>query len=99
MRSDTYEMTFTGRADKTLCTVRRLQRHHRPGCDHSPAGLPSLAAVSELVQRIAGLGFEVVDLHRGTPPSALVKIMRITGLDRGLHAFQVPEQAASLRLP
>jgi hypothetical protein len=28
----------------------------------------------------------------------VVKIMRITGLDRGFLAFQVPEQAAILRL-
>jgi hypothetical protein len=34
-----------------------------------------------------------------SPSLSLVKIMRITGLDRRFLAFQVPEQAAGLRLP
>ncbi len=33
-----------------------------------------------------------------SPSLSLVKIMRITGLDRRFLAFQVPEQAAGLRL-
>jgi hypothetical protein len=34
-----------------------------------------------------------------SPSLALVKIMRITGLDRRFLAFQVPEQAAGLGVP
>ena len=71
MRSDTYEITFTGRADKTLraqfddCNVTT-----GPDTTTLRAELPDPAALSGLVQRIAGLGLEVIDLHRVTPPSA-----------------------------
>jgi hypothetical protein len=34
-----------------------------------------------------------------SPSLSLVKIMRITGPDTRFLAFQVPEQAAGLRLP
>ena len=71
MQLDTYEITFTGRADSTLraqfddCNVTT-------GLDTTTlrAELSDPAALSGLVQRIAGLGLEVIDLHRVTPPSA-----------------------------
>ncbi len=71
MRPDMYEITFTGRADKRLraqfddCNVTT-------GLDTTTlrAELPDPAAFSGLVQRIGGLGREVVELHRVTPPSA-----------------------------
>jgi len=71
VRSDTYEITFTGRADKTLraqfddCNVTT-----GPDTTTLRAELPDPAALSGLVQRIAGLGLEVIDVHRVTPPSA-----------------------------
>ena len=71
MRPDTYEITFTGRADKTLraqfddCSVAT-----GPDTTTLRAELSDPAALSGLVQRIAGLGLEVIDLHRVTPPSA-----------------------------
>ncbi len=71
MRPDMYEITFTGRADKTLraqfddCNVTT-----GPDTTTLRVELSDPAALSGLVQRIAGLGLEVIDLHRVTPPSA-----------------------------
>ena len=71
MRPDTYEITFTGRADKRLraqfddCNVTT-----GPDTTTLHVELSDPAALSGLVQRIAGLGLEVIDLHRVTPPSA-----------------------------
>lgn len=71
MRPDTYEITFNGRADKTLraqfddCNVTT-----GPDTTTLRAVLADPAALSGLVQRIAGLGLEVIDLHRVTPPTA-----------------------------
>ena len=71
MRSDTYEMTFTGRADKTLCAqFDDCNVTTGPDTTTLRAELADPAALSGLVQRIAGLGLEVIDLHRVTPPSA-----------------------------
>ena len=71
MRPHTYEITFTGQADKTLraqfddCNVTT-----GPDTTTLRAELPDPAALSGLVQRIAGLGLEVTDIHRLSPPSA-----------------------------
>lgn len=71
MRPLTYEITFTGQADKTLraqfddCNVTT-----GPDTTTLRAELPDPAALSGLVQRIAGLGLEVTDIHRLSPPSA-----------------------------
>jgi hypothetical protein len=71
VRPDTYEMTFTGRADKTLCAqFDDCNVTTGPGTTTLRAEPPDPAALSGLVQRIAGLGLEVIDLHRVTPPSA-----------------------------
>jgi hypothetical protein len=59
-----YEITFTGRAGDTLraafddCTMTT-----GPGTTTLRAHLPDQAALWGLVQRINGLGLEVVDLH------------------------------------
>ena len=64
----TYEITFAGRAGATLraafddCTVTL-----GPGTTTLRAQLPDQAALWGLVQRIAGLGLEVVDLHLLAP--------------------------------
>ncbi len=71
MRPDTYEITFTGRADKRLraqfddCNVTT-----GPDTTTLRVELSDPAALSGLVQRIAGLVLVVIDLHRVTPPSA-----------------------------
>jgi hypothetical protein len=71
VRPDTYEMTFAGRAGKTLC-AQFDDGNVATGPDTTTlrAELADPAALSGLVQRIAGLGLEVIDLHRVTPPSA-----------------------------
>jgi hypothetical protein len=71
MRSRTYEITFTGQAGTTLraefddCTVTVGL-----GTTTLRAELPDQAALSGLVQRIIGLGLEVVDLHVVARPPA-----------------------------
>lgn len=64
MQSRTYEITFTGQAGTTLraefddCTVTV-----GPGTTTLRAELPDQAALTGLVQRITGLGLEVVHLR------------------------------------
>jgi hypothetical protein len=71
VRSHTYEITFTGQADRTLraqfddCTVTT-----GPGTTTLRADLPDQAALSELVQRIAGLGLEIINVQIAAPPPA-----------------------------
>jgi anti-anti-sigma regulatory factor len=49
---------------------------------------------------MAGYAEQMGCTFRLTSPSpSLIKIMRITGLDRRFLACQVPQQAAGLRLP
>jgi hypothetical protein len=68
VQPDTYEITITGQAGKTLraqfddCNVTA-----GPDTTTLRAELPDPAALSGLVQRIAGLGPEVIHLHRVTP--------------------------------
>jgi hypothetical protein len=68
VRPRMYEITFTGRAGDVLraafddCTVTV-----GPGTTTLRAQLPDQAAVWGLVQRIIGLGLEVVDLHVVAP--------------------------------
>jgi hypothetical protein len=71
VRPHTYEITFTGQADRTLraqfddCTVTT-----GPESTTLLAEVPDPAALSGLVQRIAGLGLEVTYVYLVTPPSA-----------------------------
>ena len=71
VRSHTYEITFTGQADRILraqfddCTVTT-----GPGTTTLRADLPDQAALSELVQRIAGLGLEILKVQIVAPPPA-----------------------------
>jgi hypothetical protein len=68
MRSQTYEITFAGQAGDTLCaefddcaiTVGSNTTTLR-------AQLPDQGALYGLVQRITGLGLEVVHLHLVAP--------------------------------
>ena len=61
----TYEITFTGRAGAVLCAAfEDCAVTMGPGTTTLRAQLPDQAALWGLVQRIIGLGLEVVDLHR-----------------------------------
>jgi hypothetical protein len=68
-RSQTYEITFTGRAGATTraefddCQVTLGRR-----TTVLRAELPDQAALAGLVERITGLGLEVVHLHLVAPP-------------------------------
>jgi hypothetical protein len=71
MRSQTYEITFTGQAGRTLCAeFDDCTVTVGPGMTTLRAELPDQAALSGLVQRITGLGLEVVDLHLVDRPPA-----------------------------
>jgi hypothetical protein len=64
VRSQTYEITFTGQAGGTLraefddCEVT-IGR----GTTTLRAELPDQGALSGLMERITGLGLEVIDMH------------------------------------
>jgi hypothetical protein len=70
VRPQTYEITFTGRADTTLrsefddCEITL-----GPGITTLRAELPDQAALGGLMQRIIGLRLEVVHVHRVEPPT------------------------------
>ena len=71
MRSHTYEITFRGQAGRTLraqfddCEVTTS-----PETTILRAELPDQAALPWLVERIVGLGLEIIDLHLVTQPAA-----------------------------
>jgi hypothetical protein len=69
VRSQAYEITFTGQAGATLHSeFDDCELSIGPGTTTLRAELPDQGALTALVQRITGLGLEVVDLHRITPP-------------------------------
>jgi hypothetical protein len=71
MRSQTYEITFTGQAGPTLrAEFDDCQVTTGPGTTTLRAELPDQAALSGLVQRITSLRLEVIHLHLVTPPPA-----------------------------
>jgi hypothetical protein len=69
VRSQIYEVTFTGQAGSTLraefddCEVTT-----GAGTTTLRAELPDQAALIGLVHRITGLGLEVLHMHRVAPP-------------------------------
>jgi hypothetical protein len=69
VRAQTYEITFTGQAGTALraefddCEVTVGQ-----GTTTLRAELPDQGALSGLVQRITGLGLEVIHMHLVAPP-------------------------------
>jgi len=64
-----YEITFTGRADRTLCAQFDDCKVTTGPCTTTlRAELADHAALSGLVQRIAGLGLEITHLHLLAPP-------------------------------
>ena len=70
VHSRTYEITFVGQAGRVLraefddCEVRV-----GPGTTTLRAELPDQGALQGLLQRIAGLGLELVDMHVVAPPA------------------------------
>ena len=71
MRSQTYEITFTGQAGATLCAeFDDCQVTIGPGTTTLRAELPDPAALAGLVLRITSLRLEVIHMHRVTPPQA-----------------------------
>jgi hypothetical protein len=69
VRSQTYEITFTGRAGARLRSAfDDCEVSIGPGTTTLRAELPDQGALTGLVQRITGLGLEVIDLHLITPP-------------------------------
>jgi anti-anti-sigma factor len=77
-----------------------IDRHRGPVIvDLTALAFCDAQGLSALV-RMAGYAEQMGCTFRLASPSlALVKIMRITGLDRRFLAFQVPEQAAGLGVP
>jgi hypothetical protein len=70
VRSQTYEITFTGRADTTLCSeFDDCEITVGPGTTTLRAELPDQAALGGLMQRVIGLRLEVVHVHRVEPPT------------------------------
>jgi hypothetical protein len=71
LRSRTYEITFIGRAGDTLCTAfDDCTVIDGQGTTTLRAQLPDQAALWGLVQRIIGLGLDVVELRLVIPPGA-----------------------------
>jgi hypothetical protein len=71
MRSQTYEITFTGQAGPTLrAEFDDCEVTIGPGTTTLRAELPDQAALTGLVQRITGLRLEMIHLHRVAPPPA-----------------------------
>ena len=69
MRSQTYEITFTGEAGSALrAEFDDCEVSVGPGTTTLRAELPDQAALSGLVLRITGLGLEVVHVLRVEPP-------------------------------
>lgn len=69
MRSQTYEITFTGQAGTVLRSeFDDCEITVGDGTTTLRAELPDRGALSGLVQRITGLGLEVIHLHLVAPP-------------------------------
>jgi hypothetical protein len=69
MRSQTYEITFTGQAGTTLrAEFDDCQVTIGPGTTTLRAELPDQAALAGLVQRITSLRLEVIFLRLVAPP-------------------------------
>ena len=69
MRPQTYEITFTGEAGTALrAEFDDCEVTVGPGMTTLRAELPDQGALSGLVQRITGLGLEVIHMHLVAPP-------------------------------
>ena len=69
MRPQIYEITFTGQAGTALrAEFEDCEVTVGPGTTTLRAELPDQGALSGLMQRITGLGLEVIDMHLVAPP-------------------------------
>jgi hypothetical protein len=69
VRSQTYEITFTGQAGEALqAEFDDCEVTVGPGITTLRAELPDQAALTGLLQRISGLGLEMLDMHLLAPP-------------------------------
>jgi hypothetical protein len=69
MRPHDYEITFMGQAGSALrAEFDDCEVTIGPGTTTLHAELPDQAALTGLVQRISGLGLEVIDVRRVDPP-------------------------------
>ncbi len=69
--AQTYEITFIGRVGKTLrAEFDDCQVSVGPDTTTLRADLPDQVALCGLVQRITGLGLDIVHLHLVTPAPA-----------------------------
>jgi hypothetical protein len=72
VRPHTYEITFSGQAGRTLrAQFDDCQVTTDPDTTTLRAELRDQAALSGLVERMVGLGLEVIDVHLVTPPNTL----------------------------
>ena len=68
MRSQIYEITFTGQAGSALrAEFDDGEVTLGPGTTTLRAELPDQGALSGLMDRITGLGLEVIDMHLVAP--------------------------------
>jgi hypothetical protein len=69
VRSQTYEITFLGRAGRTLrAEFDDCEVTVGPGTITLRAELPDRGAPSGLMERISGLGLDVIDVSLMAPP-------------------------------
>jgi hypothetical protein len=69
VRSQTYEITFLGQAGTTLrAEFDDCEITIGPGTTTLRAELPDKGALSGLMERISGLGLEVIDVSLVAPP-------------------------------
>ena len=69
MQSRTYEITFAGQAGAVLrAEFDDCEISVGPGTTTLRAELPDQGALQGLLQRIAGLRLELIDLHMVAPP-------------------------------
>jgi len=69
VRPHIYEITFTGQAGTALrAEFDDCEVTVGPGTTTLRAELPDQGALSGLVQRITGLGLEVIHMHLVAPP-------------------------------
>jgi hypothetical protein len=69
VRPQIYEITFTGQAGTALrAEFEDCEVSVGPGTTTLRAELPDQGALSGLVQRITGLGLEVIHMHMVAPP-------------------------------
>ena len=71
MQSRTYEITFAGQAGTTLrAAFDDCEVSVGPGTTTLRAGLLDQSALHGLIQRIASLGLELLEVHVVAPPPA-----------------------------